>query len=64
MFCPRINGVCKYEECPDYLNLERDYCLDSLYKKHQLGILSFEEKRALGRVAVGNLNKQMTGSRR
>jgi len=56
MFCPKINSFCQYESCPEYLPLEQeDYCVDMLFKKLVLGILSNKEKQALGRVRQKNL---------
>lgn len=50
MFCPKTNEFCKYDDCPSYLNAGRDYCVDVLYMKLQLGILTQGEKKALAQI--------------
>jgi hypothetical protein len=63
MQCPFFNSVCKYAECPYYVELaDRDGCVDALEKKQMLGLLTADEKMALTAYRLKVLKEQsLTG---
>ena len=67
MFCPTINALCKYIDCPKYMEVDdgiiiRDYCLESLFMRKTLGVLTLQEKRDISAVAQEQQREQMAGS--
>lgn len=48
MFCSRLNGSCEGLRCPNYLRVGgEDYCIETLFMKQSLMILSLKEKQVL-----------------